>query len=130
MQDEMQGLAHSELRASNDGSGGIIHSYWWLRAAGWIAAGLAAGWLVSFLIPARYTSTATLRLTPGVISQSVLPRESLNLDVLLSRDLPNVYSISRTANTINTLDLYPHELDTSMNDLIEKFQKITPGGAR
>ena len=37
-----------------------IGERWWLRTAAWGLAGLAAGWVVSFFLPVRYTSEASL----------------------------------------------------------------------
>jgi len=53
---------------------------WWLRTAGWGLAGLAAGALVSYFLPVRYTSEATLRLVPAVVSQDFLPHETVDVE--------------------------------------------------
>jgi hypothetical protein len=98
---------------------------WWLRTAGWGLAGLAAGGIVSFLLPAYYTSEATLRLVPAMVSQDLVPHDTVDVGHLLEMTRPIVLSRNVITTIINNFDLYPAERKREpMEDVIEEFRKI------
>ena len=97
---------------------------WWLRTAGWGLAGLAAGGIVSYLVPVRYTSESTLRLVPAMVSQDLLPHDTVDVGRLMDIDRTTVLSRSVIAIVINNLDLYPnYRKGEPMEDLVKEFRK-------
>jgi hypothetical protein len=98
---------------------------WWLRTAGWSLAGLAAGWIVSLILPAQYTSEATLRLVPAMVSQDLLPHDPLDFDRLLDSGRTMVLSRNVLVTIVNNFDLYKSERRReSMEDVVEEnFRK-------
>ncbi|MBZ5674785.1 MAG: hypothetical protein LAP61_11105 [Acidobacteriia bacterium] len=98
---------------------------WWIRIGGWALVGLAAGFLISFLLPARYTSEATLRLVPAIVSQDLVPHDTVDVGRLLELVKPIVLSRNVIMTIINNLDLYPGERKREpMEDVIEEFRKV------
>ncbi len=97
---------------------------WWLKIAGWSLAGLAAGWIASFIMPVRYTSEATLRLVPAMVSQDLLPHDALDAQNLLDRVKPVVISRNVLVTIVNNFDLYKGERRYEpMEDVVEEFRK-------
>jgi uncharacterized protein involved in exopolysaccharide biosynthesis len=97
---------------------------WWLRTAGWALAGLAAGWIVSYFVPERFTSEATLRLVPGIISQDLLPQDAMDLQNLLEKQKPIVLSRNGLITIVNNFDLYKGERQREpMEDVVDGFRK-------
>jgi uncharacterized protein involved in exopolysaccharide biosynthesis len=107
---------------------------WWIRIGGWALAGLAVGFLVSFLLPARYTSEATLRLVAPSVSQDLLPHDTVDIGRLLDSAKPTALSRNVITTIINNLDLYPSDRKREpMEDVIEEFRKfvhIDPSGEK
>jgi uncharacterized protein involved in exopolysaccharide biosynthesis len=98
---------------------------WLLRTAGWALTGLAAGFLISFLLPASYTSEATLRLVPAMISQDLVPHDTVDFGRLLASQKTTVLSRNVITTIINNLDLYPSDRKREpMEDVIEEFLKV------
>ncbi len=98
--------------------------HWWLRTAGWALAGLAAGWIASFLLPARYTSEAILHMVPAMVSQDLLPHDPVDVENLMQRDKPIVLSRNVIITIINNFDLYRGERrGEPMEDVVEEFRK-------
>jgi uncharacterized protein involved in exopolysaccharide biosynthesis len=97
---------------------------WLLRTVGWALAGLAAGWIVSFVLPAPYTSEATLQVVPAMVSQDLLPHEAVDLQSLLDREKPVVTSRNVLTTIVNNFDLYRSERQREpMEDVVEGFRK-------
>ncbi len=97
---------------------------WWLRTAGWALAGLAAGWLVSFILPGNYTSEATLQVVPATVSQDLLPHETVDLQSLLDMGKPVVTSRNVLTTIVNNFDLYKGERQREpMEDVVDEFRK-------
>ena len=97
---------------------------WWLRIAGWGLAGLAAGGIVSLVLPVQYTSDATLRLVPAMVSQDLLPHDAIDVERLLDTEKAMVLSRNVIITVVNNLDLYPNSRQgNSMDEIIEKFRK-------
>ena len=97
---------------------------WWLRTAGWALAGLAAGWLASFVLPANYTSEATLQVVPAMVFQDLLPHEAVDLQSLLDREKPVVASRDVLTTIVNNFDLYKSERRREpMEDVVDEFRK-------
>ena len=97
---------------------------WLLRTAGWALAGLAAGWLVSFVLPGHYTSEATLHVVPSAVSQDLLPHEAVDVQNLIVRQKPIVLSRNVRTTIVNNFDLYKSERQREpMEDVIEDFLK-------
>jgi len=97
---------------------------WWIRIGGWALSGLAAGFVISFLLPTRYTSEATLRLVPAMMSQDLVPHDTVDFGHLVEMTKP---TLSRNVITtiINNFDLYPGERKrVPMEDVIEDFRKV------
>ena len=98
---------------------------WWIRIGGWALAGLAVGFLISFLLPARYTSEATLRLVPAMISQDLVPHDTVDVGHLLESAKPTALSRNVITTIINNLNLYPSERRREpMEDVVEEFRKV------
>jgi hypothetical protein len=96
----------------------------WLRITGWALAGLAAGWIVSFLVPARYTSEAVLHLVGATVSQDLLPHDPVDIENLMERDKPIVLSRNVLITIVNNFDLYKNERRREpMEDIVEEFRK-------
>ena len=97
---------------------------WLLRTAGWGLSGLAAGWLVSFVLPEPYTSEATLQVVPATVFQDLLPHESVDVQNLLDREKPMVLSRNVLTTIVNNFDLYRSERRREpMEDVIDEFRK-------
>lgn len=97
---------------------------WWLRTAGWGLAGLAAGWLVSFFLPVRYTSESALRLMPAMVSQDLLPHDTVDVDRLIDIERSMVLSRNPITTVINNFDLYPnYRKREPMDELVKEFRK-------
>ena len=97
---------------------------WWLRTAGWGLAGLAAGWILSFFLPIRYTSEATLRLTPAIVSLDLLPHDTVNVEHLLDIEKSAVLSRGVLTTIVDNFDLYPnHRKREAMDELVKEFRK-------
>jgi hypothetical protein len=97
---------------------------WWLKIGTWALAGLAIGFLISFLMPVRYTSEATLHLVPAIVSQDLLPHDSVDAQTLLGREKPVVVSRSVLVTIVNNFDLYKGERRREpMEDVVEEFRK-------
>lgn len=97
---------------------------WWLRIAGWGLAGLAAGGLVSYFVPVRYTSEATLRLAPAVVPQDLLPHEAVDVESLLDSARPAVLSRSVITTIVVNFDLYPNSRKRyPMLEVVKEFRK-------
>lgn len=97
---------------------------WWLRPAGWGLAGLAAGGIVSFFLPVRYTSDATLRLVPATVSRDLLPHDAMDVERLLDTERAIVLSRTVITTVVNNLALYPNSRQgNSMDEIVEKFRK-------
>ena len=97
---------------------------WWLRTAGCGLAGLAAGWIVSFLLPERYTSEAILHIVAATVSQDLLPHDAVDVENLMQREKPIVLSRNVITTIINNFDLYPRERRREpMEDVVEEFRK-------
>ena len=97
---------------------------WLLRTAGWALAGLATGWIVSFFLPERYTSEATLQVVPATISQDLLPHDAVDLQILLDGEKPIVTSRNVLTTIVNNFDLYKNERRREpMEDVVEEFRK-------
>ena len=97
---------------------------WWMRTAGWGLAGLATGWLVAFFLPAHYTSESTLRLVPAMMSQDLLPHDTLDVDRLLDTERAMALSRNVITTIVNQLELYPNSRQgNSMDEVTEKFRK-------
>jgi hypothetical protein len=97
---------------------------WWLQVAIVGLAGLAAGWLVSFLLPARYTSEAILHMVPAMVSQDLLPHDPVDVENLMERDKPIVLSRNVLTTIVNNFDLYRSERRREpMEDVVEEFRK-------
>jgi len=97
---------------------------WWMRTAGWALAGLAAGWIVSFLLPERYTSEAILHQVRATVSQDLLPHDAVDIENLMEREKPIVLSRNVIITIINNFDLYPSERKREpMEDVVEEFRK-------
>ncbi len=97
---------------------------WWLRTAGWGLAGLAAGGIVSFFLPVRYTSEGTLRLVPAMVSQDLLPHDAIDVDRMLSSGKTMVLSRNVLVTIANNFDLYKSERRREpVEDVVEEFQK-------
>lgn len=96
---------------------------WWLQVAIVGLVGLAAGWIVSLLLPERYTSEATLRLVPSTISQDLLPHGPVDVQNVLERERPGILSRNVLMTIVNNLDLYPSERKREpMEDVVEEFR--------
>jgi len=106
---------------------------WWLRTAGWGLAGLAAGGIVSFFLPMRFTSESTLRLVPAMVSQDLLPHDATDAEHLLDTERAIVLSRSVITTVVNNFDLYPgYRKREPMDELVREFRKsvrIEPSGA-
>ena len=101
-----------------------ISQRWWIRIGGWSLVGLAAGWLVSTLLPAPYTSEATVRLVPPMVSLDLLPHDTIDLEKLIDRERPIVLSRNVLTTIVNNFDLYPGERRREpMEDVVEGFRK-------
>ena len=97
---------------------------WWLRTAGWGLAGLAAGGIVSFFLPVRYTSESTLRLVPAMVSQDLLPRDAIDVERLLDTERAMVLSRDVITTVVNNLDLYHNSRQrNSMDEIVATFRK-------
>ena len=97
---------------------------WWVQVAIMGLAGLAVGWIVSFVRPERYTSEATLRLEPATVSQDLLPHDPVDVENLMERDKPSVLSRNVIITIINNFDLYRGERSREpMEDVVEEFRK-------
>jgi len=97
---------------------------WWLKIVGWSLAGLAVGWIASFIMPVRYTSEATLQLVPAMVSQDLLPHDALDAQNLLDRVKPVVVSRNVLVTIVNNFDLYKGERRYEpMEDVVEEFRK-------
>jgi uncharacterized protein involved in exopolysaccharide biosynthesis len=96
----------------------------WIRIGGWAVTGLAAGFLVSFLLPAHYTSEAILHVVVASVSQDLLPHEDANIENLMEKEKPIVLSRNVIITIINNFDLYPGERKrVPMEDVVEEFRK-------
>jgi uncharacterized protein involved in exopolysaccharide biosynthesis len=97
---------------------------WWLRIVGWSLAGLAVGWIASFIMPVRYTSEATLHLVAATVSQDLLPHDPVDVENLMERDKPIVLSRNVFITIVNNFDLYKTERRREpMEDVVEEFRK-------
>jgi hypothetical protein len=97
---------------------------WWLRTAGWCLAGLTAGGFVSYLLPARYTSEATLRLVPAMMSPDLLPNDTVDIERLLDSGRATVLSRNVITDIVYQFDLYPSSRQRHpMEEIVEEFQK-------
>ena len=97
---------------------------WLLRTIGWTLAGLAAGWVISFVLPEHYTSEATLQIVPSAVSQDLLPHDAFDLQKLLDRVKPVVFSRNMLATIVNNFDLYKSERQREpMEDVVDEFKK-------
>ena len=97
---------------------------WWLRTAGWGLAGLATGWLVSSFLPVRYTSEATLRLVPAIVSQDLLPNDTVDIERLLDSGRATVLSRNVITTIVYNFDLYPGGRQRHpMEEIVEEFRK-------
>lgn len=97
---------------------------WWLRAAAWGVAGAAAGWIASYALPARYTSEASLRLAPSLVSQDLLPRASTSVESLLEAESPVILSRWAITSIVNRFGLYTHmRTRMPMEEVVEEFRK-------
>jgi uncharacterized protein involved in exopolysaccharide biosynthesis len=101
--------AYARFAAREIGGIGMpLRKLWWVRAAGWAVVGLAAGWLASVVMPARYTSEATLRLTPAMVSQDMLPRDSFSVESVLDSVTPVALSRFAIEGIVARFGLYPN----------------------
>jgi uncharacterized protein involved in exopolysaccharide biosynthesis len=97
---------------------------WWLRITGWALAGLTAGWLISFALPERYTSEATLHLVPAMVSQDLLPHDLLDFERLLDSGRTTALSRNVLITIVNNFDLYKSERRREPMDVVEEdFRK-------
>jgi uncharacterized protein involved in exopolysaccharide biosynthesis len=97
---------------------------WWVRAVGWAVVGSAAGWLASVVMPARYTSEATLRMTPAVVSQDLLPRDSVSVESVLDSVAPVALSRGAIMLIVDRLGLYPNMRHrVPAQEIAEEFRK-------
>jgi len=71
---------------------------WWKQFAAWGLVGLAAGVVLSYVVPARYTSAASLRLTPAA-----------NVDGMLESMFPYVFSRTVLTAMVSQFGLYPSQ---------------------
>jgi len=97
----------------------------WPLIVGWGAMGLAAGLLVTYAVPAQYTSIAALRITPPVISENLYNSgANFDADVALSHLLPIVESRTVMTNIINVFGLYPNTRKRyPIQDVLERMRK-------
>lgn len=106
---------------------------WWQQAIGWSLAGLTAGWLLSFFWPVQFTSQATLQLTPSVVSEQLLPRDTFTVDSLLETEIPALLSRGVMVELVKTLDLYPnarkHRRIEEITKEIRKSVRVERAGA-
>ncbi len=101
-----------------------ISQRWWIRIGAWSVVGLAAGWLVSVLVPAPYTSEATVRLVPPAVSLDFLPHDTIDVERLLERERPMVLSRNVLTTIVNNFELYRGERSREpMEDVVEGFRK-------
>jgi uncharacterized protein involved in exopolysaccharide biosynthesis len=101
-----------------------LRKRWWVRAAGWAMVGLAAGWLASAVMPARYTSEATLRLSPVMVSQGLLPRDSFSVESVLESVTPVVLSRAVIEIIVDRFGLYPNMRHrVPVKEIAEEFRK-------
>src|SRR5688572_177787 len=99
------------------------------RHKGWIVAPLFAALViavvVAFLWPDTYVSTATIRVVPPQVPQSLVPT---NINVQMSQRVNSMYQTisSRLAliNMINMYNLYADDRQrTPMEDIVERMRK-------
>ena len=83
--------------------------WWLLRIAGWSVAGLLAGWIASYFWPESYTSEATLKLVPSIVSQDLLPHDPVDVENFLETERSIVLSRNMLTTIVNNLDLYRSE---------------------
>jgi len=92
--------------------------------AGWGLTGLAAGWIVSYVLPVRYPPVPPLHPVPATVSHDLLPHDALDVQSLLDREKPIVLSRNVLSTIVNNFDLYPRERKRKpMEDVIEDFRK-------
>jgi polysaccharide chain length determinant protein (PEP-CTERM system associated) len=99
------------------------------RHKGWIIAPMFAALViavvVAFLWPDTYVSTATIRVVPPQVPQSLVPT---NINVQMSQRVNSMYQTisSRLAliNMINMYNLYANDRQrTPMEDIVERMRK-------
>lgn len=98
------------------------HSAWILGPA---FAGLVIAVLVAFLWPDTYVSTATIRVVPPQVPQSLVPT---NLNTAMSDRINAMYqqivSRSTLTNIVNVYNLYPRERQRKpIDDVVEEMRR-------
>src|SRR4051812_11956132 len=101
-----------------------ISQRWWIRIGGWSLVGLAAGWLVSVLVPGSYTSEATLQVVPSAVPVDLLPHDTIDVERLLEKSRPVSVSRNVISTIVNNFDLYRGERKRMpMEDVVEVFRR-------
>ncbi len=98
------------------------HKSWILGPA---FASLVAGFVVAFLWPDTYVSTALIRVVPPQVPESLV-QTNLNMDMTshIMAMAQTILSRSNLTTMINTLNLYPKErANMPLDDVVEKMQK-------
>ena len=83
-----------------------------LRLGGFAVAGFLLAFAATFLIPARYTSTAVMAVAPAAVLEDPLaaPRAATPAAEILRQLEPDVLSFATLSGVVGRANLYPEEL--------------------